>query len=79
MKIFSSSSADRRCMIWDFGRCGKQQTPEEAQDGPPELLVIYLLKLIQFVHGGHRSKVSDLDWNLNEKYVISSVEDNNIL
>ncbi|CAD8189551.1 unnamed protein product [Paramecium pentaurelia] len=70
MKIFVSSSADRRCMIWDFGRCGRSQTPEEAQDGPPELL---------FVHGGHRSKVSDLDWNLNEKYIISSVEDNNIL
>lgn len=23
MKIFASSSADRRCMIWDFGRCGQ--------------------------------------------------------
>lgn len=30
--------------IWDLSRIGDEQTPEEEEDGPPELL---------FVHGGH--------------------------
>lgn len=33
---------------------GREQTQEEAVDGPPELL---------FIHGGHTSRVSDISWN----------------
>jgi hypothetical protein len=34
-----------------------QLTPEEREDGPPELL---------FMHGGHRAKVNDFSWNAEE-------------
>lgn len=40
------------------------------EDGPPEVL---------FVHGGHTSKVSELSWNLNDDWVLSSVAEDNIL
>lgn len=28
-------------MFWDLSRAGEEQTPEDAQDGPPELYVLY--------------------------------------
>lgn len=37
--ILGTSSADRRLNIWDLSRIGDEQTPEDAEDGPPELLV----------------------------------------
>ncbi len=40
--ILSSSSGDRRLNVWDLSRIGEEQTPEDAEDGPPELLVIFL-------------------------------------
>ena len=46
------------------------QTPEDAEDGPPELL---------FIHGGHTSKVSDFAWNPSDDWVIASVAEDNIL
>ena len=46
------------------------QTPEDAEDGPPELL---------FIHGGHTSKISDFSWNTNDDWVIASVAEDNIL
>ncbi|EGR34820.1 retinoblastoma binding protein 4, putative [Ichthyophthirius multifiliis] len=68
--IFASCSVDRRVMIWDILRCGQKISNEDLQDGPPELL---------FIHGGHRNKVLDFSWNLNENYFVASVEDSNIL
>lgn len=68
--VLASASGDRRINVWDLSRIGTEQDPEEAEDGPPELL---------FVHGGHTSKVSDLTWNRNEPWVISSVAEDNIL
>jgi WD40 repeat protein len=47
--ILASASADRRVNIWDLSRIGEEQTPEDAEDGPPELL---------FVHGGHTARPS---------------------
>lgn len=35
--VLASSSYDRRIIFWDLSRCGMEQTPEEAEDGPPEL------------------------------------------
>lgn len=35
--ILASSSADRRIIFWDLARIGEEQTPEDAEDGPPEL------------------------------------------
>jgi hypothetical protein len=46
------------------------QTPEDAEDGPPELL---------FIHGGHTAKISDFSWNANDDWVIASVAEDNIL
>lgn len=47
-----------------------EQTPEDAEDGPPELL---------FLHGGHTSKVSDFSWNQNDEWTIASVSEDNVL
>jgi histone-binding protein RBBP4 len=56
--------------MWDLSRIGRSQTDQEKLDGPPELI---------FVHGGHTSKVSDISWNLNERLMMASVSDDNIL
>ncbi|KAJ2836361.1 Histone acetyltransferase type B subunit 2 [Coemansia sp. 'formosensis'] len=66
--VLASASSDRRVNVWDVSRIGEEQTAEDAEDGPPELM---------FIHGGHTSKVSDLGWNLNEDWTLcTSAEDN---
>ena len=64
-----SAAADRRVMMWDLSRIGEQQSPQDAEDGPPELL---------FIHGGHTSKVSDVSWNPAIPWVMGSVAEDNI-
>eukprot|EP00897_Mesotaenium_endlicherianum_P007597 jgi/Mesen1/6866/ME000351S05977 len=54
----------------DPKRIGEEQAPDDAEDGPPELL---------FIHGGHTSKISDFSWNANDSWVIASVAEDNIL
>jgi len=68
--ILASCSADRRVGIWDLSRIGQEQTPEDAEDGPPELL---------FLHGGHTSKVSDFSWNRKSEWTIASVSEDNVM
>lgn len=68
--VVASASSDRRVHVWDLSRIGDEQTPEDAMDGPPELL---------FIHGGHTSKISDFSWNPNEPWVIASVAEDNII
>mmetsp|Transcript_21307 Transcript_21307/g.29644 ORF Transcript_21307/g.29644 Transcript_21307/m.29644 type:complete len:503 (+) Transcript_21307:94-1602(+) len=68
--ILGSCAADRRVAVWDLSRIGTEQTPEDAEDGPPELL---------FMHGGHTSKVSDLSWNANDEWTVASVSEDNVL
>ncbi|RXM91067.1 Histone-binding protein RBBP4 [Acipenser ruthenus] len=51
-------------------KIGEEQSPEDAEDGPPELL---------FIHGGHTAKISDFSWNPNEPWVICSVSEDNIM
>lgn len=46
--VLASCGADRRLMVWDLAKIGEEQSKEDAEDGPPELL---------FIHGGHTSKV----------------------
>ena len=36
-------------------------------------------RTLQFIHGGHTSKVSDFSWNQNDPWVISSVSEDNIV
>ena len=68
--ILASSGADRRLNVWDLSKIGAEQSPEDVEDGPPELL---------FVHGGHTSKISDFAWNDNQDWVVASVAEDNIL
>lgn len=51
-------------------RIDDEQSAEDAQDGPPELL---------FIHGGHTSKISDFSWNPAEPWTVASVAEDNIL
>lgn len=68
--IFASAGTDRKVNVWDLSKIGDEQTPEDAEDGPPELL---------FIHGGHTNKVSDFSWNQNEQMVLCSVAEDNIM
>lgn len=70
--VLASCAADRRCCVWDLTRIGLEQSPEDAEDGPPELL---------FIHGGHTDKISDFGWNPHpgDDWVVASTADNNIL
>lgn len=58
--ILASSAEDRRVIFWDLSRAGMEQTPDDAEDGPPEML---------FMHGGHTNRVSDFTWNRNDPWV----------
>ncbi|KAH0503172.1 Histone-binding protein RBBP4, partial [Microtus ochrogaster] len=64
--LFGSVADDQKLMI----KIGEEQSPEDAEDGPPELL---------FIHGGHTAKISDFSWNPNEPWVICSVSEDNIM
>ncbi|KAL9613267.1 MAG: hypothetical protein Q9167_002176 [Letrouitia subvulpina] len=68
--ILGSSSYDRRIIFWDLSRVGEEQTPEDAEDGPPELL---------FMHGGHTNRISDFSWNLNDPWVLCSAAEDNLI
>ncbi|GAB7342758.1 hypothetical protein MBLNU457_g0901t1 [Dothideomycetes sp. NU457] len=68
--ILASSADDRRIIFWDLSRAGAEQTPEDAEDGPPEML---------FMHGGHTARVSDFSWNLNDPWVMCSVAEDNLV
>jgi len=70
--ILASCSTDRRVALWDLSRIGNEQTDEDAEDGPPELL---------FLHGGHTSKILDFSWNYNKEneWTIASVAEDNTL
>ena len=68
--ILASSGTDRRLHVWDLSKIGEEQSAEDAEDGPPELL---------FIHGGHTAKISDFSWNPNDPWVICSVSEDNIM
>jgi histone-binding protein RBBP4 len=68
--LLASSSSDRRVALWDFERIGRPQTPQDAEDGPPELL---------FVHGGHCNRVPDLAWNPHRPWMLCSVAEDNVM
>lgn len=68
--IIASSSNDRRIIFWDIARCGAEQTPEDAEDGPPEML---------FMHGGHTNRVSDFSWNKNNPWYMCSTSEDNLI
>ncbi|KAF2462787.1 WD40 repeat-like protein [Lindgomyces ingoldianus] len=68
--ILASSSYDRRINMWDLSKIGDEQTPDEAEDGPPELL---------FMHGGFTNRICDFSWNKNDPWVmLAAAEDNQL-
>ena len=66
----ASGSADTRICCWDLSRVGEEQTKEQSEVGPPELV---------FIHGGHTAKISDLHWNPNRPWTFASVAEDNIM
>lgn len=68
--VLATSGADRRVLVWDLSKIGEEQSEEDAQDGPPELL---------FIHGGHTNKISDFAWNPNDPWVIGSAAEDNVV
>ena len=67
---FASAAEDRRIHLWNLDAIGAEQTPDDAEDGPPELT---------FVHGGHTSKPSDLSWSPAAKWHLASTAEDNVL
>ncbi|CAE6454304.1 unnamed protein product [Rhizoctonia solani] len=51
--VLASASSDRRIHIWDLSKIGEEQSPDDADDGPPELM---------FIHGGHTGRPTDVCW-----------------
>ncbi|KAB2111071.1 Histone acetyltransferase type B subunit 2 [Alternaria gaisen] len=68
--ILASSSYDRRICLWDLSKIGSEQTAEEAEDGPPELL---------FMHGGFTNRICDFDWNKNDPWLMMGAAEDNQL
>ncbi|KIW98616.1 uncharacterized protein Z519_00277 [Cladophialophora bantiana CBS 173.52] len=68
--VLGSSSYDRRIIFWDLAKVGEEQTPEDSEDGPPELL---------FMHGGHTNRISDFSWNKNIPWTVCSAADDNLI
>lgn len=46
--ILASSGTDRRLNVWDLSKIGEEQSPEDAEDGPPELLVSFVICINMF-------------------------------
>ncbi|KAL6942487.1 hypothetical protein ACO0QE_003663 [Hanseniaspora vineae] len=68
--ILCSSGEDRRVITWDICNFGAEQSPDDAEDGSPELLMM---------HGGHKSNVSDFSINPNIPWLMASAEEENVL
>ncbi|ORY93041.1 WD40-repeat-containing domain protein [Syncephalastrum racemosum] len=68
--VLATAGNDRRVLIWDLSRLGQEQSADEAEDGPPELL---------FMHGGHTNKISDFGWNPADPWMLASTAEDNIV
>ncbi|KAI8144684.1 WD40-repeat-containing domain protein [Fennellomyces sp. T-0311] len=68
--VLASAGLDRRINVWDLRRIGEEQTAEDMEDGPPELL---------FMHSGHTNRISDFSWDPMERWVVASAGEDNII
>lgn len=68
--VLASAGYDRRLLIWDLARVGEEQTADEEQEGPPELV---------FIHGGHTNKISDFSWHPEMPWTLATASEDNIV
>ncbi|KAH3756913.1 retinoblastoma binding protein 4 [Pelomyxa schiedti] len=68
--VLASCSSDRHVNVWDLRRIGDEQSAEDAEDGPPELM---------FVHGGHQSRVLEFSWSKTCPFLAASIAEQNDL
>ncbi|KAF9225324.1 WD40 repeat-like protein [Gyrodon lividus] len=70
--VFASASSDRRVNIWDLSQIGVEQTPDDQEDGPPELM---------FIHGGHTARPSDFCWapGEGEQWTAATTSEDNVV
>ncbi|KAI0035151.1 WD40 repeat-like protein [Vararia minispora EC-137] len=70
--IFASGAGDRRINVWDISKCGIEQSPDDQEDGPPELM---------FIHGGHTARPTDFCWapGIDEHWTIASTSEDNVV
>lgn len=68
--LLASSAEDAKLIIWDLNRIGQEQSEEDAEDGPPELL---------HIHCGHTAKVFDFAWHPTLQWTMASVASDNAL
>lgn len=68
--ILASSAMDKRVLVWDLSLIGDEQSADEANDGPPELL---------FSHSGHTGRIAEFSWSQEDPWLLGSVADDNII
>ncbi|KAG1886065.1 WD40-repeat-containing domain protein [Suillus subluteus] len=70
--VFASASGDRRINIWDLDQIGVEQSPDDQEDGPPELM---------FIHGGHTARPTDFCWapGESENWTASTTSEDNVV
>ena len=68
--LLASAATDRRVMLWDITRIGDEQSADDANDGPPELV---------FVHSGHTAGVAEFAPCPAAPWTVASVDSDNAL
>lgn len=88
--VFASASGDRRINIWDLDQIGVEQTPDDQEDGPPELLFIHggnciprprVVQPVDIDSTGHTARPSDFCWapGEDENWTLTTTSEDNIV
>lgn len=81
MNLFASCGYDHKVYLWDLSTMSTANQfsnpvgkKEEEGKGKESKEKVDREKGLIFSHEGHRSKVLDFDWNMNDRMLIGSVE-----
>lgn len=87
--VFASASSDRRINVWDLNQIGVEQTPDDQEDGPPELLFVHggtagVIGMRRMLNSniGHTARPTDFCWAPGEEEAwmgVSASEDNIVM